>query len=94
MQIITGESIAEQLTAWGIPCEFIRFEIAPQLINYYFKLYNILQLNKIKKLCDNKNLEVWSGWQFNFTPYQGGFCLQADRKERSYIYIYKITQAN
>jgi len=40
MQIITGESIVEQLTAWGVPCQFVDFIIAPQIITYNFNILN------------------------------------------------------
>ncbi len=84
MQIITGESIAEQLTAWGVPCQFVDFIIAPQIITYNFNILNYLQLGKIKKLC--VPLSAWGACKFEYKERGGGFALETPTPERITIY--------
>lgn len=85
MQTTTGESIAKQLTAWGVPCEFVNFIIAPQLVTYNFTISNYLQLNKIKKLCEP--LTAWAGGgEFCYILRAGGFALEIPRQQRALLY--------
>lgn len=47
--IFNGASIAEFLTACGVPCEFVQLVSAPQIATYHFTLRNILDITKLKK---------------------------------------------
>ena len=47
MKYFTGENIANNLTALGVPTIFIGLDISPQIITYHF---NILDFNKYNRL--------------------------------------------
>ena len=49
-QIYTGESIAESLTALGLPSAFIDKTITCTTIKYHFNLENITKLPKVRRL--------------------------------------------
>lgn len=83
MQIITGESIAEQLNAWNIPCAFSCLTVAPQLIKYNFILQDFTKLQKAKRLAEN--LTAWSGQTANIKTTAGGFAVELARSERQFI---------
>ena len=86
MKIYTGESIAEQITAFGIPCNFIEYTTAPQIITYYFNLKNILHLQKIKKITDN--LTALTGLKVDYKPTnKAHFSLEIQRETRQNLNI-------
>ena len=83
MQIITGESMAEQLNAWNIPCAFSCLTIAPQLIKYNFILKDFTKLQKAKRLAEN--LTAWSGQAATINTTAGGFAVELARTKRQFI---------
>lgn len=90
MQIITGESIAEQINAWGIPCAFVCLTVAPQVVKYNFNLKDLTQLNKIKRLAES--LTAWSGQAATINTIGGGFCVELARSERQFINLTEYAQ--
>lgn len=44
-----GESIAEVITACGVPCELVKTISAPQIATYHFNLTNPMDITKLKK---------------------------------------------
>ena len=86
MTIFTGESIAEQLTAWGVGADFIEYTIAPQLITYHFNLKNILQLKKAERLADNLGALMRCHVSF-LTSSKSDFCLQVARMSKCVVKI-------
>ena len=88
---ITGESFAEQITAWGYPCSFVSSSKAPQVITYKFKLDNLLQLNKVKKLCEP--LTAWAGGlRVECDTNAGGFSLIVTREEREFPSFWSVNE--
>lgn len=81
MQIISGESFAEQISAWGVPCSFCDLKLAPQLVKYNFIMKNLLQLAKVKKMADN--LTAWSGLATQIETNCGGFSIVQPRLQRA-----------
>lgn len=47
--VYNGNDIASTLTAWGLPCVFLRLDAAPQLLTYHFDLENPLHRAKVKR---------------------------------------------
>ena len=83
MKIITGESIAEQLNEWDIPCAFSCLTVAPQLIKYNFILQDFTKLQKAKRLAEN--LTAWSGQAATINTMAGGFSVELARTQRQFI---------
>lgn len=84
MEIFTGESIAEQLTEFGTPCEFLDKTISPQIVKYDFALQNILQLQRVKRLMENLSALLGTTATFCNSD-KGHFAIQVNRKERELI---------
>lgn len=82
-QIYTGKSIAENLTALGLPSTFINNTITCTTIKYHFNLDNITKLPKVKKVAEllsatcHEPIKVLSSTI-------GHFCLEFTRKEREF----------
>lgn len=80
MQIISGESFAEQISAWGVRCSFLDYNLAPQLVKYNFTMQNLLQLAKLKKMTES--IKAWSGLDTEIETAQGGFSIVQPLRER------------
>lgn len=80
MEIYSGEGLAQQISAWGIPCSFCDLKLAPQLVKYNFTMKNLLQLSKVKKLADT--LTALCGIPTQIETAQGGFCIIQPLPER------------
>lgn len=89
MEIYTGDSIARQITEFGINCKFVEMEQSPQFIIYKFNLLNILQLQKINKII--QNLETLANTQIFFESGDNSchFKLLFKKPKREFI---KLTQ--
>lgn len=88
MQIYTGESLAEQLTDWGVPCEFLSRNIAPQLVKYYFNLLQIGKLQKLKKMTEELALATDTEIKLKINEgKQGDFSLELLRDECDIVKI-------
>ena len=85
MQIISGESFAEQISAWGVPCSFVDYKLAPQLVKYNFTMRNLLQLSQVKKMADN--LTAWSGLDTQIETANNGFSIVQPLKEKQNLYL-------
>lgn len=83
MQIISGESFAEQISAWGVRCSFLDYNLAPQLVKYNFTMQNLLQLAKLKKMTES--IKAWSGLDTEIETAQGGFSIVQPLKERQIV---------
>ena len=88
MEIYTGESIAEVLTDWGCDCFFVEHKIAPQLVKYFFKLKNLLHLQRVKKLTDNLSA-LMGGLNIYFSTLtqNAHFSLAIQRLDKQIIYL-------
>ncbi len=86
MKIYTGESLAEQLTIWGLACDFVTLNITPHSVIYHFNLKNILQVDKIKKT--NNILSTFINQKTKIeASEQAHFKIIFDRKEKQTINI-------
>lgn len=86
MQIYTGESLARQFCSWGYGCDFVDKVIAPQVVRYDFNLHNILQLQRIKRLCEN--LSALLRLRVDYTESEtSDFSLLVQRNEREIDYL-------
>lgn len=47
--IYKADDIAAALTAWGLPCESVAVDIAPQILTYHFNLKNPMQCSTLKR---------------------------------------------
>lgn len=84
MKIYTGASLAEQLTFFGTPTEFVSIDIAPQLLTYHFNLLNFNCLSRLDK--DLKKLEMITHAPITRTTSTiGHFALILPREEREVI---------
>lgn len=91
MKIYTGESIAEQITAFGYPCQFVNHTIAPQIIKYHFNLKNILHLQKVKRLADN--LTALMGLKANILQSnKSHFAIEVQRETRQALNVTAYAQ--
>ena len=48
-QIYKADDIAAALTSWGLPCEAVAVDIAPQILTYHFDLKNPMQRSTLKR---------------------------------------------
>lgn len=88
MEIYTGESLAEQLTDWGVPCEFLTKQIAPQLVKYYFNLLQIGKLQKLKKMTEELALATDTEIKLKINEgKQGDFSLELLRDDCDLVKI-------
>lgn len=92
IDIFTGESIANTLTGWGYPCQFVDYTIAPQVVRYNFNLLNILQLPKIKRLCETLSALAKTKVDYD-TSTTSHFALLFTRKERGLIELDNFASA-
>ena len=46
--LYNGDSIAEVITACGVPCECVKVVSAPQIATYHFNLVNVQDITKLK----------------------------------------------
>lgn len=84
-QIYTGESIAESLTALGLPSAFIDKTITCTTIKYHFNLENITKLPKVKKVAELLSATCHEPIKVLSSPI-GHFCLEFTRKEEDRDY--------
>ena len=82
-QIYTGESIAESLTALGLPSAFIDKTITCTTIKYHFNLDNITKLPKVKKVAELLSASCHEPIKV-LSSHIGHFCLEFTRKEREF----------
>ena len=82
-QIYTGESIAESLTALGLPSAFIDKTITCTTIKYHFNLENITKLPKVKKVAELLSATCHEPIKV-LSSQIGHFCLEFTRKEREF----------
>lgn len=82
-QIYTGESIAESLTALGLPSAFINKTITCTTIKYHFNLENITKLPKVKKVAELLSATCHEPIKV-LSSQIGHFCLEFTRKEREF----------
>lgn len=82
-QIYTGESIAESLTALGLPSAFIDKTITCTTIKYHFNLENITKLAKVKKVAELLSATCHEPIRV-LSSQIGHFCLEFTRKEREF----------
>ena len=82
-QIYTGESIAESLTALGLPSAFINKTITCTTIKYHFNLENITKLPKVKKVAELLSASCHEPIKV-LSSQIGHFCLEFTRKEREF----------
>lgn len=82
-QIYTGESIAESLTALGLPSAFIDKTITCTTIKYHFNLENITKLPKVKKIAELLSASCHEPIKV-LSSNVGHFCLEFTRKEREF----------
>ena len=80
-QIYTGESIAESLTALGLPSAFIDKTITCTTIKYHFNLENITQLPKVKKVAELLSATCHEPIRV-LSSQIGHFCLEFIRQQR------------
>lgn len=86
MKIYTGASLAEQLTFFGTPTEFVSIDIAPQLLTYHFNLKNFNCLSRLDK--DLKKLEMITHTPITRTTSTiGHFALILPREERTMVHV-------
>ena len=92
MKIYTGESLAKQLTCWGVGCAFIRHIMTPQTIVYKFNLTNPLDIKKARKL--KEPLELLTNQPIKMAEYDGESHLQLifNRSEREFVNIGKFAK--
>lgn len=91
MEIFTGESIAKQFTEFGTPCSFLNITASPQLIKYNFLLENILQLQKVKRLCDNLSALMHTPAKFCDSE-TGHFAVEIVRPDRQVVKLEQFAQ--
>lgn len=91
MLIISGKSIATQLKLWGVPCDFEKLSVAPQLIKYKFRLNDPLFYQKAKKISEP--LSIWAGAKAEVELCEKGFCVQIERKERGRVSLNEYADA-
>ena len=82
-QIYTGESIAESLTALGLPSAFIDKTITCTTIKYHFNLENITKLPKVKKVAELLSATCHEPIKV-LSSQIGHFCLEFTRREREF----------
>lgn len=82
-QIYTGESIAESLTALGLPSAFIDKTITCTTIKYHFNLENITKLPKVKKVAELLSATCHEPIKV-LSSQIGHFCLEFIRQKREY----------
>ena len=82
-QIYTGESIAESLTALGLPSTFIDKTITCTTIKYHFNLDNITKLPKVKRVAELLSASCHEPIKV-LSSQIGHFCLEFTRKEREF----------
>ena len=82
-QIYTGESIAESLTALGLPSAFIDKTITCTTIKYHFNLDNITKLPKVKRVAELLSASCHEPIKV-LSSQIGHFCLEFTRKEREF----------
>lgn len=85
MKIYTGESLAKQLTYWGVGCDFIRHIMTPQTIVYKFNLKNPLDIKKARKLKEPLELLTKNTIQMAENDGESHFNLIFKRPERGFI---------
>lgn len=82
-QIYTGESLAECLSALGVPCTFKSEQITCLAVKYHFDLANIKHLPKVKKVAELLSAYLHEPVK-NLPSASAHFCLELLRKEREY----------
>ena len=82
-QIYTGESIAESLTALGLPSAFIDKTITCTTIKYHFNLENITKLPKVKKVAELLSARLHEPIKV-LSSKTGDFCLEFVREQREF----------
>ena len=92
MKIYTGESLAKQLTYWGVGCEFVRHIMTPQTIVYKFNLKNPLDIKKAKKLLEPLELLTNQNIQMAENDGESHFQLIFNRSEREFVNIGKFAK--
>lgn len=80
-QIYTGESIAESLTALGLPSAFIDKTITCTTIKYHFNLEDITKLPKVKKVAELLSATCHEPIRV-LSSQIGHFCLEFIRQQR------------
>ena len=86
MQYITGESVANFLTSYGLPCSCQGIKIAPQLVRYSLNLQDLSQLQKARRFCEN--LGAWAGTCATFTTSDcSHFAIDLARNERRTVFL-------
>lgn len=84
-EIFDGDNIAQVLTAGGLSCDFMECKIAPQLINYYFKLHNPFEIEKARRMARGVQAVLGCRVDFNGICKNGAsFCLQIEREQRAF----------
>lgn len=91
-QIYTGESIAESLTALGLPSAFIDKTITCTTVKYHFNLENITKLPKVKKVAELLSATCHEPIKVLSSPI-GHFCLEFTRKEREFPTFFETHSA-
>lgn len=82
-QIYAGESIAESLTALGLPSAFIDKTITCTTIKYHFNLENITKLPKVKKVAELLSARLHEPIKV-LSSKTGDFCLEFVREQREF----------
>lgn len=86
-KIYTGESLAECLSALGLPCTFLQEKIAPQNVRYYFTLANLRDDTKLKNAI--RRLSMYAGKTFLQVDSRlagSHFCLEMARENEQREY--------
>ena len=89
MQIITGGSIAEQLTAWGVSCNFVSYTLAPQIVNYKFILHDATKISKAKRLAEP--LTLWADAKATMHTKGKFLIIELERNQRQFISLNEWT---
>ena len=83
MKIIKGQSIANQLTEWGVDCQYISKTIAPQVIRYNFTLQDATKITKAKRLAEP--LTIWADAKANIQTKGKYLTIELERSQRQFI---------
>lgn len=82
--IYNGGQIALTLTGWGLPCDFVCVDAAPQVLTYHFNLINLLSRAKVKRFLPPLSALLRCTVTENSSK-KGHFCLIIPRPERALI---------
>lgn len=83
IEIYQGESLAECLSALGVPCTFKSEQITCRSVKYHFDLKNLKQLHEVGNVLDMLSAHLHVPVK-QLTSNSAHFCLEILREQREY----------